>query len=174
MVRNTFFRKGFATSKRIPWRYVLPVANTAVAWALLFIAAQQRRRAGFVSAWDYVPPAKQIAYMINFPAVLAWSAIQQLLPYERPIRDVGFLVSTFTFWYLIGAGAFRRALIGARRHRLSRLLIYACATVGTAAVGSAAVASWRHPTEASGGLLWCAYFTWSMGINMFRRSTERG
>jgi hypothetical protein len=162
--------------KRIPWRYVLPVANVVLAGVLLYIAAQERKRdlAGVVSAWDNVPPAELIADTINFPARLVWSPIGALLPHSWLIRDAGFLVSTFTLWYLIGARAFGRTISAVRGRRLTVLLIYACALAGTAVVGWAAVESWLYPVVKWGGLFWCAYLTWSIGITTFRRWRGQG
>jgi len=162
-------------TKSVPC-YVLPAFNVVLAGVLLYIAAQERKAdlVGVMSAWDYVPPAEQIADTINFPARLAWTLTGRMLPGWWQIRDGGFLLSVFALWYLIGARAFGRTISAVRGRPFAVLLVYGCGIAGTAVVGLAAVALGLHPMVKWGGLLWCTYFTCSIGITMFRRSKEQG
>jgi cation transport ATPase len=161
--------------KRIPWRHILPLFNVALAGALLYVAVQQRKRdlAGILSAWDYVPAAELIADTINFPAALVWAPIASLLPDVKLMRDAGFLLSTYILWYLVAIRAFRRTISAVRRRRFAMVLIYACAIAGTAVVGIAAVSLWLHPLVELGGLAWCAYFTGSVAVSIFRRPKQQ-
>jgi hypothetical protein len=164
--------------KRIPWHYLLPVGNAALAAALLYMGFQQRTEylADKLSAWDYTPTAVQAVYMINFPAFVVWSAIRNLFPPGTLIQNGGLLLLTIPLWYLIGLRAANRASFAnlTRRSRASMLVIYACGVAGTATLGFVAVNNLMvHPLLGLAGLCWCVCLIWSIAITMRRRARER-
>jgi len=151
--------------RRIPWPYVLPFCNTVVAAVLLYLGGQERAHyfADKMSAWDYIPPATQIAYLINFPAYILWSAARTLLPAGALAQNGCFLVLILALWYLIGVWvANKESFLSLARVRRARAwLICTVAIVGTATVGLFALADLSlHPLLGLGGLCWCLSLAW--------------
>jgi hypothetical protein len=94
-------------SNRRRWRVILPIVNLALAVCLLVIGHYQHRSipfewntSGTQSAWapghqGQLVPATQVAYAINFPALL----------FARPFKPVDrlvFLCALVIVWYVIG------------------------------------------------------------------------
>lgn len=164
----------------IRWRYILPPVNAVLASALTRIAIQQRAdylaKTNAVEVWDYVPPAAQIAHMINFPAFFAWSVVHHLRQLGKLEETVGYLLFVMVLWYLVGFWADNRtASVPRKQSRLSFDIVrYVCGTVLFLAVGAFGVANLMlHPILGLAGLLWCAFLLWSVASALRRRIKVR-
>jgi len=162
--------------RKMPWHYILALGNVALAGTLLYMGSRQRTEyfADKLTVTDYISPATQVAYMINFPAVIVWGLIRHLLPDQMPAQDTGFLLLVGILWYLIGLRAFHRTTWESltRRGRVRVVLMWACAIGGIVALWLAAVGCLvgLHPALGFGGALWCICLTWCVGVAARRKA----
>lgn len=99
-------------SRKIKWRIVLPVTNLAFAACMLAVGHQQ----GYIIPSEYrvtesggewtpdqvvLPPATQVAYAINFPALLISSPLYQANGTIVLGRAV-FFVGIVALWFAVG------------------------------------------------------------------------
>lgn len=163
--------------KRIPWTYVLPLLNAALAGMLLYLG--ERKKLVFfadkMSAWDYIAPATQTAYMINFPAYTLWFVTHRMLPSDSLGQNGSFLLLTVALWYLIGVCVTSRgSLPGLTFSRRARVcVIYPVVIAVAAMVGILALSELMlYPLLAFAGLCWCAGSTWWL-VFMIHRANKR-
>lgn len=94
------------------WRIVLPIVNLVVAASLLLVGNYQQRNvspersATTATGGEWTPageahlsPGTQVAYAINFPALLVASPLHTV---NRTAVIVGFLVALLIVWYVVG------------------------------------------------------------------------
>ncbi len=93
------------------WRFILPIGNLLLAVCLLAVGHYQQRSASSewhetTSGGEWTPangvhlaPGTQVAYAINFPALLAASPLKTA---GRPVVIGGFLCVLLILWYIVG------------------------------------------------------------------------
>jgi len=156
-------------------RWALPLVQVLLAVGLLVMAhGQQRKELGadsswFKSAWDYSPPARDAAYVINFPALVISRPVAALLRMDPPWGDVPFLAAIALLWYWIGAGLDRRLglLAPAGPPGLFLRVVYCIAFLG--AISLVAVLIWTKLAGSTGlGLrVVVPSVAWSVGLAIY-------
>jgi len=146
------------------WRFILPVGNAILAGSLLLIGHYQQRSSSSESAvtaskseWTpavapHLAPGTQVAYAINFPALLL----------VRPLKAVGqtplvggFVVALTILWYVIG----RMVESGVPRLGHKSTAIAALSLIGFLAAAGGVWFAWRaigmhYVIPPLGALLW--------------------
>lgn len=78
----------------------------ALATGLLLLGQAQREallsKTGAFTVWDYTPPARQLAYVLNAPALLPVVVLQPVLPAQPLVWDLIFVAACGLFWYWAG------------------------------------------------------------------------
>jgi hypothetical protein len=100
-----------SSSKPRKWRLILPIGNLVLAVCLLAVGHYQQRNAstglGATTTTDewtpaqggHLAPGTQVAYAINFPALLASSPLKAA---GSPVAIGGFLCVLLILWYIVG------------------------------------------------------------------------
>lgn len=180
----TDFGGGSLTNSR-QWRLILPIGNVVLAACLLTLGYHQQRSAfpewrvtSAGAAWTPAPeghlaPGTQLAYAINFPALLA----------AGPIRSAGRFLATAVFfcvliivWYIVGR-IFDSGFGGGTNTSILKMSAYAAGLVG-ALVGiwlTCGAIGVHYVIPPLGGLLWsgtlAAYCVWRMRKSMRSQRT---
>jgi hypothetical protein len=99
------------SSSRWKWRVLLPITNLVVAVCLLLVGHHQQRtlspqRSATITGGEWTPageaplaPGTQVAFAINFPALLVASPLQRV---SQSAVIAGFLCALLIVWYLVG------------------------------------------------------------------------
>lgn len=145
------------------WKLVLPLGNLAIAASLLAYGEQQKQAYlaanDALAAWDYLAPATQISYMINFPAFGTSSLIGHLSRLGPGNRTAVFLACVALMWLVVGLRVDRRrqAVVPEQGPRRVVLAARTAALVAVAALGVFALALLKlHPLVGLAGLFWAA------------------
>jgi hypothetical protein len=148
-------------------RYVLPCFNLPVAALLFNVAARQRAEhmalGNSIAVWDYIPPAQQVSYGLNFPAFAASVAMKWIAPRSTALELAVYLTCVGVMWYCVGLWADRRSTKaqvppGTPASTVFRLL----GMVGSVALGVFALSGVAlYPILAISGLFWAAFLIWA-------------
>lgn len=156
------------SSNRRRWRIVLPIGNLVVAACLLLLGHYQQRTVSPESSatttggeWTpageaHLAPGTQVAYAINFPALLV---VSPLKPVNRTAVIVGFLCALLIVWYVVG----RMLDSGVPRPSHKSMAIAAISLIGLLASLAGIWIAWRavgmhYLVPPLGALLWSAAF----------------
>lgn len=99
-----------STNIRIPWRFVLPVLNLAIAVPLFHMGYQQSRRA-HMEPLPAIERARYVEYALNIPAWAAQSVTPWVLHLNEGVthweameteRDWWYMLYVMLMWYYIG------------------------------------------------------------------------
>lgn len=152
------------------WRIILPIGNLLIAICLLVVGDHQYRAAtservpDVLHEWtpprqDYLPLAKQVAYAINFPALLLAKALVSA-HHESVTASLVFLVGVVIVWYLVGL-LLEGALSQSTKHKSTTIAI--ASTVGLLVSVLGIWFSWKglgmdYVIPPLGALLWSGVF----------------
>lgn len=156
---------GSLTKPRKKWRFILPISNLLLAACLLAIGHYQQRSASpewheTASGGEWTPadaahlaPGTQLAYAINFPALLAASPLKTV---GRSVVICGFLCVVLILWYVVG----RILDSGAPRLSHKSKPLAAGSVIGLLAAVIGVWFTWQaigahYFIPPLGGLLWC-------------------
>ena len=108
---NSGITSSTISSSRRKWRVLLPITNLVVAVCLLLVGHYQQRTVS--PQWSatatggewrpageaHLSPGTQVAYAINFPALLIASPLHTV---NRTAVILGFFVALLIVWYVVG------------------------------------------------------------------------
>jgi hypothetical protein len=148
------------------WKYILPFGNLALAAGLMRLASHEAEqylsRNNAIAVWDYIPPAAQIAYIVNFPAFVASTAMSSLMRPRPLTQEIVFLVCVAALWHLLGRRAEHTVARGKRgwhgRTSAATSAIGGAASLGAGLFAIAQLTS--HLLLGLAGLAWCGFLVW--------------
>jgi hypothetical protein len=155
---------GSLIKPRKKWRFILPISNLLLAVCLLAVGHYQQRSISpqsteTTSGGEWIPaqevhlaPGTQVAYAINFPALIAASPLKGA---GRPVVIGGFLCVLLILWYIVG----RILDSGAPRPGHKSTALTAVSVVGVLAAVVGIWFAWQaigthYLIPPLGGLLW--------------------
>lgn len=145
------------------WRFILPIGNLLLAACLLAVGHYERRNASAelqetTTGGEWTPahgahlaPGTQVAYAINFPALIAASLLKAA---GRPVVIGAFLFVLLILWYVVG-----RILDSGPPRPSHKSALAAVAVVGLLAAVLGIWFAWQaigtdYQIPPLGGLLW--------------------
>jgi len=167
---------------------VLPIAQVLIAGFLLYLGDLQDANfpetsfAGGLAGWnvravwDYTPPAHNLFFCIDFPAVVLAAPILALMPEKGPLSRALLVMVVFLFWWWIGSGLDRRTgnlppkVLRATRLRVGAWALGFLVSAGFAAVGISVL---LHPGAMAilvpiAIVAWALFFMWHFGWKVWK------
>jgi hypothetical protein len=144
------------------WRTILPLANLVVAlclFAAAYTTSSRYTQPTTSTGTEWTPPQEQlapplqIAYAINFPAVLLVNGIFNF--HNLAVARIALLIASMLTWFLVGLAVDRRKQPGKRSSAIRIIAALAALPCCLVFYRLTSIFGLHYYVAPLGGMLWC-------------------